>query len=33
MLRITKQAEGQYSEEILSPKAFAFVPMLKGKVF
>jgi protein-L-isoaspartate(D-aspartate) O-methyltransferase len=33
MLRITKHAEGQYSEEILTPKAFAFVPMLKGKVF
>ena len=33
MLRITKHGEGQYSEEILTPKAFAFVPMLKGKVF
>jgi protein-L-isoaspartate(D-aspartate) O-methyltransferase len=33
MLRITKHAEGQYGEEILTPKSFAFVPMLKGKVF
>jgi protein-L-isoaspartate(D-aspartate) O-methyltransferase len=31
MVRITKQAEGQYSEEVFGK--FAFVPMLKGKVF
>jgi len=33
MLRITKHGEGQYTEEILTAKPFAFVPMLKGKVF
>ena len=33
MLRITKHGEGQYSEEVLTAKPFAFVPMLKGKVF
>lgn len=31
MVRITKAAEGQYSEEVFGK--FAFVPMLKGKVF
>ncbi len=31
MVRITKQGEDQYSEEIFGN--FAFVPMLKGKVF
>jgi protein-L-isoaspartate(D-aspartate) O-methyltransferase len=31
MVRITKQAEGQYTEEVFGK--FAFVPMLKGKVF
>ncbi len=33
MLRITKHAEGQYTDEVLTAKPFAFVPMLKGKVF
>ena len=33
MLRITKHGEGQYTEEVLTAKPFAFVPMLKGKVF
>ena len=31
MVRITKQAEGQYSDEVFGK--FAFVPMLKGRVF
>ncbi|MDB5280934.1 MAG: protein-L-isoaspartate O-methyltransferase [Bacteroidota bacterium] len=31
MVRITKHAEGQYSEEVFGK--FAFVPMLKGRVF
>ncbi len=31
MIRITKQAEGQYTEEVFGK--FSFVPMLKGKVF
>ena len=31
MIRITKHGEGQYSEEVFGK--FAFVPMLKGKVF
>jgi protein-L-isoaspartate(D-aspartate) O-methyltransferase len=31
MVRITKHDEGQYSEEVFGK--FAFVPMLKGKVF
>lgn len=31
MVRITKHSEGQYTEEVFGK--FAFVPMLKGKVF
>jgi protein-L-isoaspartate(D-aspartate) O-methyltransferase len=31
MVRITKHADGQYGEEVFGK--FAFVPMLKGKVF
>ncbi len=31
MIRITKHGEGQYTEEVFGK--FAFVPMLKGKVF
>lgn len=31
MVRITKHGEGQYTEEVFGK--FAFVPMLKGKVF
>lgn len=31
MVRITKHAEGQYSDEVFGK--FSFVPMLKGKVF
>jgi len=30
MMRITKEAEGQYSDEILTSKPFAFVPMKDG---
>ena len=31
MVRITKEGEDQYSEEVFGK--FAFVPMLRGKVF